>query len=340
MERIRGVDGPAVSTAAPSTVRQKLENEAKMASSLRPLALLGAFVVGYLFPQGAALDWALPWFVRFMLFAVFLKLEFPKARLRRSHWAILALNLGVAVVGCEVFRLFDAEMLALTAFFTAIAPTATAAPAVGGFLKRDVEYVVVGLLLSTLGVAVALPTLLPWVLGKPVSGAFLGVATNVGSVVVVPIIVARIVRALYPASRTWTDRLKNVTFGAWVAMVTIIAAKATTFVADPANGVRPTTLLEIGALSLVVCVLNFGLGYLVGERDFRQEASQTLGQKNTGAAIYFAALYADPLVALGPTLYVFWHNVWNATQLEMLALKERKAKKAAENAAARAESGV
>lgn len=35
-----------------------------MASSLRPLALLGAFVVGYLFPQGAALAWAIPWFVR------------------------------------------------------------------------------------------------------------------------------------------------------------------------------------------------------------------------------------------------------------------------------------
>lgn len=301
-----------------------------MASSLRPLALLGAFVVGYLFPQGAALAWAIPWFVRFMLFAVFLKLEFPKLRLRRSHWAILALNLGGAVVGCELFRLFDAETFALTAFFTAIAPTATAAPAVGSFLKRDVEYVVAGLLLTTFGFAVALPTLLPWFLGKPVSGAFLDVASNVGSVVVAPIIAARIVRALYPASRSWTARLKNVTFGAWVAMVTIIAAKATTFIADPANGVRPTILLEIGALSLVVCALNFGLGYLLGERDFRPEASQTLGQKNTGAAIYFAALYADPVVALGPTLYVLWHNLWNAAQLEILALKERKKERKAE----------
>lgn len=305
-----------------------------MASSLRPLALLGAFVVGYLFPQGAALAWAIPWFVRFMLFAVFLKLEFPKLRLRRSHFAILALNLGLAVGGCELFRLFGAETFALAAFFTAVAPTATAAPAVGSFLKRDVEYIVAGLLLTTFAFAVALPTLLPWVLGKPVSGAFLDVASNVVSVVVAPILVARIVRAIYPASRGWSARLKNVTFGAWVAMVTIIAAKATAFIADPANGVRPTILLEIGALSLVVCALNFGLGYLVGERDFRPESSQTLGQKNTGAAIYFAALYADPIVALGPTLYVLWHNLCNAIQLQTLALKERKAKRVADDEAA------
>lgn len=298
-----------------------------MASSLRPLALLGAFVVGYLFPQGAALVWAIPWFVRFMLFAVFLKLELPKLRLRRSHFAILALNLGVAVAGCELFRLFGAETFALAAFFTAFAPTATAAPAVAGFLKRDVEYVVAGLLLSTLGFALAFPTLLPWVLGKPISGAFLDVASNVVSVVVAPIVVSRIVRSLYPASQGWTARLKNVTFVAWVAMVAVIAARATTYIADPVNNVRPTILLEMGALSLVVCVLNFGLGYLVGERNFRPEASQTLGQKNTGTAIYFAALYADPIVALAPTIYVLWHNIWNAIQLEALATKERKAQR-------------
>ena len=329
MKKIRGFDGSSRFARRAADGSSKVENEAKMASSLRPLALLGAFVVGYLFPQGAALAWAIPWFVRFMLFAVFLKLEFPKLRLRRSHWAILALNLGFAVAGCELFRLFDAETFALAAFFTAIAPTATAAPAVGSFLKRDVEYIVAGLLLTTFAFAVALPTLLPWVLGKPVSGAFLDVASNVGSVVVAPILAARIVRAIYPASQGWTARLKNVTFGAWVAMVTIIAAKATAFFADPANGVRPTILLEIGALSLVVCALNFGLGYLVGERDFRPESSQTLGQKNTGAAIYFAALYADPIVALGPTIYVLWHNLCNAIQLQALALKERKAERAA-----------
>jgi BASS family bile acid:Na+ symporter len=28
-----------------------------------------------------------------------------------------------------------------------------------------------------------------------------------------------------------------------------------------------------------------------------------------------ALTYATPLVALGPTIYVLWHNLWNAWQL-------------------------
>lgn len=40
-----------------------------------------------------------------------------------------------------------------------------------------------------------------------------------------------------------------------------------------------------------------------------------LGQKNTTLTIYLALANANPLVALGPTFYVLWHNGWNTWQL-------------------------
>ncbi|HQL21587.1 MAG TPA: hypothetical protein PLY49_07505, partial [Opitutaceae bacterium] len=58
------------------------------------------------------------------------------------------------------------------------------------------------------------------------------------------------------------------------------------------------------------------LGYLIGRPDFSREASQALGQKNTTFTIYLALTYANPLVALGPTFYVLWHNLWNSWQLQ------------------------
>ena len=61
---------------------------------------------------------------------------------------------------------------------------------------------------------------------------------------------------------------------------------------------------------------NFSLGYLIGRPDFSREASQALGQKNTTFTIYLALTYANPLVALGPTCYVLWHNLWNSWQLQ------------------------
>jgi bile acid:Na+ symporter, BASS family len=62
-------------------------------------------------------------------------------------------------------------------------------------------------------------------------------------------------------------------------------------------------------------VVNFSLGYLIGGRTFAREASQSLGQKNTTFTIYLALTYASPLIALGPTFYVVWHNLWNSWQL-------------------------
>jgi hypothetical protein len=68
-------------------------------------------------------------------------------------------------------------------------------------------------------------------------------------------------------------------------------------------------------LSLVICATNFIVGYLIGRPQYGLECSQALGQKNNSFTVYLALTYANPLVALGPTIYVLWHNLWNAWQL-------------------------
>ena len=223
-----------------------------MGAMIRPIALMCAFVVGWFFPQGAEFAWTIPWFVRFMLFMTFLGLNVHKMKLRRSHFIILALNILIGVLSCEAFKLCGERWstLAAAALFTGLAPTATAAPAIASFLKREVEYVVTGLLLTTLGVAIALPLALPWALHIEESSgeffkAFLQVASSVLSTIVAPIIAARLVRRLYPNSATWTKRFKNATFYAWVVMVTVISCRASEFIHNPGNGVRPTILAEI-----------------------------------------------------------------------------------------------
>ena len=64
------------------------------------------------------------------------------------------------------------------------------------------------------------------------------------------------------------------------------------------------------------------LGRMIGGKSFAQEASQSLGQKNTTFTIYLALTYANPLVAFGPTSYVLWHNLWIAWQLHLQARAE------------------
>ena len=74
-------------------------------------------------------------------------------------------------------------------------------------------------------------------------------------------------------------------------------------------------LVEIAAVTLFICAINFTLGRLIGGRAYGAEASQSLGQKNTSFTLLLALTYANPLVALGPTCYILWHNLWNSWQL-------------------------
>ena len=94
----------------------------------------------------------------------------------------------------------------------------------------------------------------------------------------------------------------------------MITANASHFLRQHADTPH-LTLAKIALVSLLVCAMNFAVGRLIGGREFPREASQSLGQKNTAFTIYLALAYASPLVALGPTCYVLWHNLWNSWQL-------------------------
>jgi len=73
-----------------------------------------------------------------------------------------------------------------------------------------------------------------------------------------------------------------------------------------------STLLSIALISLVICVVNFGLGAILGGPSHRQEASQSLGQKNLTFVIWIALTFINPLVALGPMLYIVYHHLYNS----------------------------
>jgi BASS family bile acid:Na+ symporter len=68
----------------------------------------------------------------------------------------------------------------------------------------------------------------------------------------------------------------------------------------------------IAFVSLVICIVNFGLGALLGGREHWQEASQALGQKNLSFVIWIALTFVNPLVAMGPMFYILYHHSYNS----------------------------
>ncbi len=271
-------------------------------------------MLGALAPQEHALTWLIRWLVIGMLFIVFLQTRFSRDALHRTHGMLLAANLALGFAAWGVGSLLGGHDIALAAFFCGITPTAIAAPVIMGFLGGRITYVVAAFMLSNLVIAALMPVLLPFVLGRPTPAAFAQVTQSMGGIVFAPLAVAWLVRKFHPAATGWPKKLGNVSFGAWVTAIFLITANAWNFLRTQSDLPR-TAVLEVAIASLLVCAASFSLGRLIGGREFPREASQSLGQKNTTFTIYLAMTYASPLVALGPTFYVLWHNLWNSWQL-------------------------
>ena len=282
----------------------------------RTAAILTAILLGALVPQAHVLSGLIRWLVMSMLFLVFLQSRLSRSALHRRHFVLLFTNIVMGFVAFAVGYGIGGRDIALAAFFCGITPTAIAAPVIISFLRGRVEFVVAAFLLTNITVAALQPVLLPIVLGRATPEAFVHVAGSVGVVVFLPMGLAWLVRRVHPRASQWPGRLRNLSFGMWVSAMFLITSNASHFLRQQVDTPR-SVLLQIALVSLLVCVASFAIGRVIGGREFPREASQALGQKNTTFTIYLALTYASPVVALGPTCYVIWHNLWNSWQLHL-----------------------
>ncbi|MFA6659397.1 MAG: hypothetical protein GX280_06780 [Lentisphaerae bacterium] len=291
---------------------------------IRPLTIAAAFIIGYFSVWAREFTWLIRPLLIMMFYIICLQIKLPELKIRRSHLKILLFNIFVPTGLWGVLFLCGQPVMAQIVFFAAVTPTANAAPVVIKFLGGKPSYVVTSFVLTNIGVSVALLFLLPLVTGRVSWGAFLDVGWNLFIIIVVPVVAALVTRWLFKSAPQYAAKLGGVSFFLWSVTLFIVAASGSYLIAN--NGeLSKGYLWLIGLASLLVCAMNFICGRLIGEPGLKAEAGQSLGQKNNSLTIFLALQFADPLVALGPSFYVLWHNLWNAFQ--MLIHDHRAAKK-------------
>jgi BASS family bile acid:Na+ symporter len=278
------------------------------------LGLLATMAVGMAFPQLHALSFLIQYLLMLMLFFSFLDIELKPRTFHRSVLWILLANVAVAFLSYALLVSLDAT-LALTAFMTAIAPTAIAAPVIMSFIQGKIEYVVAAVLVTNVSSAIIVPLALPVLLGGQAEGSIQisvwEVLQPVLIVMFVPLILARLVAHLSMATQQFIRKGKSFSFLLWLVNLFLISANASNFFRnEDANSVP--MLIVIAVISLVLCIVNFGVGALLGGPRNWQEASQSLGQKNLSFVIWIALTFINPLVAMGPTFYILYHHLYNS----------------------------
>jgi len=274
------------------------------------LALLLAMMFGALFPGAHIFSFLIQYLLMIMLFFAFLDIDFRLERFRKSVILVLLANAALAFGVYLILAPFDLT-LALSAFMTAIAPTAIAAPVIIGFIHREVEYVVAAVLITNVSSAVIVPLALPSLLGAEIQISIWEVLQPVLVVMFVPLILARLVSRLSSKAQTVIRKGKTFSFPIWLVNLFIISANASNFLHNE-NSNSTFTLIAIALTSLMICIVNFSLGAVLGGRRYWQEASQSLGQKNLSFVIWIALTFINPLVAMGPMFYIVYHHVYNS----------------------------
>lgn len=274
--------------------------------------LLATMALGALFPQFHGLSFLIQYLLMVMLFFSFLDIEFRVQTFQKSILWILFANVVVAFLSYAALASFD-RTLALTAFMTAIAPTAIAAPVIMSFIKGHIEYVVAAVLVTNISSAIIIPVTLPYLLGAQTQLhiSVWEVLEPVMIVMFVPLLLARLVSYMPSGTQRFLRTGKRFSFAIWLLNLFLISANASSFLRqEDVNSL--SILLMIALISLVLCIVNFGLGALLGGRQNWQEASQSLGQKNLSFVIWIALTFINPLVAMGPTFYILFHHLYNS----------------------------
>ena len=297
----------------------------------------------------------LPWLIFFMLFFTFCKVDPKDLRLHKWHWMVLTLQIFFSLATYYLLMYYTGDaMLAQGLLMCFIMPTATAAPIIAGKLGGSIQNLTTFTLLSNFATALIVPTLFPII--YPASDmtfwpAFLLILSRVAPLLLGPFFAAWLLRLGYHWKTkhefVLSTKLAVIPFYLWVASIIVLTAVVTSDVISNFQSQIVNMIILVG-LSFIACLLQFGLGKLIGYklpapskgRDYQDvlinpaaapktmagvssiTAGQAFGQKNTSLGVWMAHTYLHPLAALGAAAYIIWQNLFNSVQLFVAAHKK------------------
>ena len=297
----------------------------------------------------------LPWLIFFMLFFTFCKVNPLDLRLHKWHWIVLVTQITLSIATyIGIYRLTENRYLAQGLMLCFIMPTATAAPIIAGKMGGSIQNLTTFTLLSNFATTLIVPALFPLVnpmAEKAFWPAFTLILSHITPLLLGPFLLAWLVRLIYQ-KRTKKEfilstRIAVVPFYLWVASIIVLTSVVTETVLSTFT-FHLSTILFLLACSFFICLLQFGLGKLIGYylpapskgRDYQDvlinpaaapttmagvssiTAGQAFGQKNTSLGVWMANTYLDPMASLGAAAYIIWQNIFNSLQLFVVAHKK------------------
>ena len=256
-----------------------------------------------------------------LLYVTFCKIEIKEMKPKAWHFVLqlirtsLALLMVIAI--CLFGKNYETKVILEGAFICFICPTAAAVAVVTEKLGGSIGSLTTYTVIANIFTMIIIPSLFPMVeKGADVSFLYMSmmVFRNVTTVLVVPLLLARLSRKFLTRFVDKVKSVKDLGFYMWCFNLTILMGETLR------NFLHATVSGWILALLLIVplalCLVQFAIGKAVGRHwDASISAGQALGQKNTIVGIWLTLTFLNPLAAVAPGAYVVWQNLVNGWQL-------------------------
>jgi len=291
----------------------------------------------------------------FMLFFTFCKVNPLDLRLHKWHWVVLSVQLIFSFAAYMLaLRLSGDPILAQGLLMCFIMPTATAAPIIAGKMGGSIQNLTTFTLLSNFATAIIVPATFPLIYPAADMSfwpAFLLILSRVAPLLLGPFVAAWCLRLIYK----WRTKKEFVLpvkiavapFYLWVCSIIVLTSVVTETTITNFQS-QMTNILILLVCSFFICLLQFGLGKLIGYylpapskgKDYQDvlinpaaapktmagvssiTAGQAFGQKNTSLGVWMANTFLDPMSSLGAAAYIIWQNLFNSVQLFVVAQKK------------------
>ena len=253
-----------------------------------------------------------PVLIAAMLFITFCRVDVRQMRLSWAHlWMLLIQFLGAALVYYAVTPLLGAEV-GQGAMICVMAPIAMAAVVIGGMLGGNVTMMVTYSLICNLVTALVAPYMLH-AFGNG-DCTFLQIISRVAPTLIAPFAVAQLCRWLLPKVAAWFAAHSSISFYLWLISLVLVLGRTTAFIID--TDAELLTQIELAAISLVLCIVQFTVGRMLGKLLGDTVAGgQSVGQKNTILAVWMSLNFLNPIASIAPTAYIIWQNFVNSFQI-------------------------
>ena len=312
----------------------------------------------------------LPWWIFFMLFFTFCKVNPLDLRLHKWHWVLLITQMVFSFATyAGILHFTGNPILAQGLLMCFIMPTATAAPIIAGKMGGSIQNLTTFTLLSNFATAIIVPATFPLInqaADMSFWPAFLLILSRVAPLLLGPFFAAWFLRLGFnyyyrhldisksrdlektaPREFVLPTSLAVVPFYLWVCSIIVLSSVVTDTVISNFQ-YQISNILILLVSSFFICLLQFGLGKLIGYwlpapskgRDYQDvlinpaaapktmagvssiTAGQAFGQKNTSLGVWMANTFLDPMSSLGAAAYIVWQNIFNSVQLMVVAHKK------------------